>query len=159
MSPAQEPLQDLFYSLDQWRNVWREASEDPAATPEARESARMKLISLTDARNILANAIPMNVVNDYIAEHKRQEARFPQQHLPNGEDTNYWKGEEDAAKMRVTKAVADGNLTWQLVLNEEVCEVFAEPVLSRKRVELTQVMAVAGRWIEDIDRQTDVNDE
>jgi hypothetical protein len=57
----------------------------------------------------------------------------------------------DAAKADTDRAAADGTLTWMHVLNEEVCEAFAETDEAALRTELVQVAASALRWIRAID--------
>lgn len=56
------------------------------------------------------------------------------------------------AKARCSKAQERGTVSWRLVLEEEVAEVFAEtPGSMLQRFELVQVAAVASRWVEAID--------
>lgn len=94
-----------------------------------------------------------SIIHDYLDERDRQEMKFPEQHLPNGTSHSNWSPDEMAAKAVVANRVKYGGLTWRDVLYEEVCESFAEENDEKLRIELIQVMAVAGRWIEDIDRR------
>lgn len=93
------------------------------------------------------------VLAEVAAERVRQEAKFPEQHLPDG--TNELHGETaEYWKIRTDNAAADGTLTWKHVLSEEFHEALAETNPARLRAELIQVAAVAARWVEDIDRRT-----
>lgn len=56
-----------------------------------------------------------------------------------------------AAKARCDAMEGAGN--WRDILDEEVCEAFAETDPARVREELVQVAAVCAAWIEDIDRR------
>ena len=92
------------------------------------------------------------ILFELVAERERQETKFPNQHLPSGTTFRYWQAKENEAKEAVDRQVANGTLTWLSVLNEEVCEAFAEMDEDKLRAELIQVAAVAVRWIEDIDQ-------
>lgn len=60
--------------------------------------------------------------------------------------------EAERAKARCGKAQQRGDVSWRLVLEEEVAEAFAEkPGSMLQRAELVQVEAVVTRWIEAID--------
>ncbi|MEV4839866.1 NUDIX domain-containing protein [Nonomuraea sp. NPDC049486] len=61
--------------------------------------------------------------------------------------------EAERAKRETGEASREGRLTWRHVLVEEVLEAFAEEDPDRLRAELTQVAAVAVKWIQDIDRR------
>ena len=91
-------------------------------------------------------------VRDALSEREYQEVKFPNQHLPNGTDASRYSELEWQAKRIVDLAVECGELTWLHVLDEEVKEAFAETDRAKLRAELIQVIAVAGRWIEDIER-------
>lgn len=99
------------------------------------------------------------VLLDVQYERHRQEAKFPDQHLPDGTGptTRVWgrRAEERAnmARRLVDEHVAAGALTWHDVLDEEYLEALAEDDPIALRAELVQVAAVAVRWIEDIDRR------
>lgn len=91
------------------------------------------------------------------AECCRQDDRFPDQHLPNGAPENdrevfFRNTMRDNAKAATQAAVADGTLTWALLVNEECHEVLAEADPVALRAELVQLAALAVRWIEDLDR-------
>jgi hypothetical protein len=117
-----------------------------------------------EARN--AGQHRLEILDELIKERRRQDARFPDQHLPNG--TPEFAGRmglvkaRDAAQrtrdwaQKVCKGkAARGEVTWWDVLREEFYEVGAETDPARIREELIQVAAVAIRWIEDIDRGPD----
>lgn len=92
------------------------------------------------------------VLADVAAERVRQEAKFPEQHLPDGTNEKYAAAAEQA-KADTDEAAADGTLTWLHVQREEYYEALAETDPDRLRTELIQVAAVAARWVEDIDRR------
>ena len=88
------------------------------------------------------------------AERDRQDAKFPDQHLPNGTlDNQQQRDWESTARFIVDLNVSKGKLTWADVLREEYHEVMAEEDKAALRNELIQVAAVAVRWIEDLDRR------
>lgn len=89
-----------------------------------------------------------------LQERRRQDARFPNQSLPDGTSDSpeaTWQRGFDQAQ--TDQAAESGELTWRHVLQEEVSEAFAEVDQAKLRVELIQVAAVACRWVEDIDRR------
>lgn len=102
------------------------------------------------------------IFNDIAAERARQEAKFPDQHLPNGTGPdwpilgvphNFWCGDAaETAKRLADTAAHHGTLTWHHVLNEEFREAAAEADPAKLRVELIQVAAVCVRWLEDLER-------
>lgn len=59
----------------------------------------------------------------------------------------------ESAKQACAEAASRGQLTWRLILEEEVREAFAETDPSLLREELIQVAAVAASWAEAIDRR------
>lgn len=91
------------------------------------------------------------VLLEVMEERRRQDERFPDQHLPNGTADLGDANAEIQAKARVRANESLGILTWRDILDEEVAEAFAEREPSRLREELIQVAAVAVRWVEDID--------
>lgn len=90
------------------------------------------------------------VLRDVLDERARQETLFPDQHLPNG-TTGRLRAHSDAIRRMVDTAAERNKLTWRDVLTEEFYEALAEEDPEKLRKELTQVAAVAIRWIEDID--------
>ena len=96
--------------------------------------------------------IRQRIYDDYLDERIRQEEKFPDQHLPDGtSDSAFMLLIRDAFRDYTDAAAREGTLTWRHVLGEEVAEAFAEVEPAKLRAELVQVMATAGRWIEDID--------
>ncbi|MDP1878002.1 MAG: hypothetical protein Q8M17_10665 [Actinomycetota bacterium] len=94
----------------------------------------------------------ISVLAEVAAERDRAEAKFPNQHLPNGTSEDMWGGDCIAAKALVDFHLERGTATWREVLYEEVTEAFSEENPSLLRAELIQVAAMAVRWIEDLDR-------
>lgn len=93
------------------------------------------------------------IVADLLAERDRQETKFPDQHLEAGTSSSFVNQTiRDMFREGTDVAAGIGTVTWKHVLREEVYEAFAEDEPDKLRVELVQVMAVAARWIEDIDR-------
>jgi hypothetical protein len=90
------------------------------------------------------------VLADVLDELAQAEAKFPDQHLPDGTGR---PGDDDMAKLDRAKCQANGpdEDNWRDVLQEEVSEAFAETDPKLLRAELVQVAAMAVRWIKDID--------
>jgi mutator protein MutT len=89
------------------------------------------------------------VADERVAQDKRWGI---QEGLADG--TGPQRGEEaEQAKRETARASREGRLTWRHVLWEEVLEAFAEEDPARLRAELTQVAAVAVKWIQDLDRR------
>ncbi len=92
------------------------------------------------------------IANEVHAEIHRAWVKFgPQHHLPNGTGGPLFERYATLAKRDTDEAAADGRVTWQHVLQEEVYEAFAETDPGRLRTELLQVAAVAMRWVDAID--------
>jgi hypothetical protein len=92
------------------------------------------------------------VYDEIKVERDRAEAKFPDQHLPNGTTFRYWQAMSIEAKESTDRKHANGTLTWLDIVKEEVFEAFAETDPAKLRAELVQVGAMAVRWIEDLDR-------
>src|ERR1019366_8181525 len=100
---------------------------------------------------ILESALPeprltkeVEMIFDEIAvELAKAQAKFPDQHLPNGTSADIWGGDEISAKAVTDSKHKHGGLTWQHILYEEVCEAFAEENPVKLRAELIQVAAMA----------------
>lgn len=73
--------------------------------------------------------------------------------IPDGTGGEDYKRAANVAKREEQEARASGNLSWLLVLREEMFEAFAESDPTALRAELVQVAAVAAKWIEIIDRR------
>lgn len=105
--------------------------------------------------NLLGHPFPMTtavVLRDIGDERDRQNQKFPDQQIPDGTSVEL-TGVANYARAACELAARQGKVTWRDVLAEEVSEAFAEEDLTRLRKELIQVAAVAGRWVEDIDRR------
>lgn len=86
-------------------------------------------------------------------ERIQQDERWGEQNHADGTGDVYWKVVAEDAKRVCEAARGRGEMTYQHVLDEEVCEAFAESDPVRLREELVQVAAVAVAWIEAIDRR------
>lgn len=106
---------------------------------------RLTLENITEAR--------AGVITAFNAERDRQNKLFPNQHLPNGTSADTFKRGEIESRRRVEEGIALGTLTWTDLFMEETYEVLAEEDRPKLRVELLQVMAICGRWVEDLDRE------
>ena len=95
-----------------------------------------------------------SVVCEVIEERRRQFAKFgDQSHLPDGTGGELTRLLAGRAREVTDAAAKAGELTFRLILREEVFEAFAETDPVRLRAELIQVEAVANQWIEAIDRR------
>lgn len=94
------------------------------------------------------------VLDEVFAERVRQHDRWGQQDLPDGEGSPQ-VDQHTLLLIRAANAsaVADGTLTWDLVLLEEVAEALVETDPVKRRAELIQVAAVAASWVEALDRR------
>lgn len=95
-----------------------------------------------------------NIAEEVVVERIRQDALWGEQNHPDGTHPALFEYEAIVAKHRCAHAVRHGELTWQLILDEEVKEAFAESNPDKLRAELVQVAAVATCWIEAIDRRS-----
>nr|WP_203950423.1 hypothetical protein [Microbispora rosea] len=93
-----------------------------------------------------------HVLSEVAVERAAQDAMWGLQEHPDGTGPAY-ASEADLAKQAVTRAVAEGRVTWRHILYEEVLEAFAEEDTDRLRAELIQVAAVAVKWIQALDRR------
>jgi hypothetical protein len=99
----------------------------------------------------------IGVTCEVIHERKRQTARWGVQHLPDGTGSARAQVFADAMKRVCDRAAEDGELTWALILLEEVAEAMAEPTGSPNlRTELLQIAAVCVAFVEDIDHRESV---
>lgn len=81
-----------------------------------------------------------------------------QSDLPAGTDNLIWREVADLARERCQNAAAEGSLTFQMILEEEVAEAFAEPEPVKLREELLQVAAVCVQWVHAIDLRAEPRD-
>ena len=98
-----------------------------------------------------------NAINDVWRERVRQDEKWGTGRIhPNGTGPGRLKRRVDRAIIArnvCDASFAGGTGTWRHILDEEVCEAFAEEDPEALREELVQVAAVAVAWIESLDRQ------
>lgn len=93
----------------------------------------------------------LRVLGEVGDERIRQRERYGQQRHPDGTGL---PGDQFAcvrAQVACDRATDERRLTWRHILEEEVCEAFAETDPELLRAELIQVAAVAVQWIEALD--------
>lgn len=96
----------------------------------------------------------IDVLGDVAVERARQDAKFPDQQLPNGtRKSRHMVAVADWTREQTDRLAATGDLTWAAVLEEEFKEALAEEDDEELEAELIQVAAVAVRWVEDIRRR------
>lgn len=88
---------------------------------------------------------------EVLVERERQDDKWGEQNHPNGTGEDY-ADEASVARTRCDRATWNKELTWDLILLEEVYEALAESDPAPLRAELVQVAAVAQAWVEKIDR-------
>jgi hypothetical protein len=88
-------------------------------------------------------------------ERQRQQAKWGEQNHPDGTglDPDGDRELADLARNACNQAASEGRCTYRLILEEEVCEAFAESDPAKLRAELVQIAAVAVAWVEAIDRR------
>lgn len=104
------------------------------------------------------------IFDEIEAERSRQDAKWGEQHHPDGTDKLKWAVEADVAKVKFEEYQRKHiEPTWQMILDEEVLEAYCEYSGSgtprhadKLREELIQVAAVVVAWIEDIDSRKGV---
>ncbi|MFI0406626.1 hypothetical protein [Actinomadura sp. 3N508] len=87
------------------------------------------------------------------AERERIQARWGEQNHPDGTGGLLAAAHRDTSRECCQRAAAAGNVTWRLILAEEVAEAFAEDDPGQLRGELVQAAAVVLEWIDAIDRR------
>lgn len=98
--------------------------------------------------------VPLLLALDF--ERARQEAKFPDQKLPNRPpEAHPGEAKERADEVRADcdELHAKGDLTWAHVLFEEALEAVAEEDPLKLKEELIQVAAVCFRWIGALDAE------
>jgi hypothetical protein len=95
------------------------------------------------------------ILAEIAEERRRQHAKWGVQRHPFGTGTDPAGDREiaDMARESCQRAFAEGDGTWRHILEEEVCEAFAESDPVKLRAELVQVAAVAVQMVEAIDRE------
>ncbi len=86
-------------------------------------------------------------------ERQRQLARWGDQAHPNGTGEAFTAVLARVVREQCQEAAAEGRLTWQLILLEEVFEALAEADEGALLTELDQVAAVCAAWRWDLTRQ------
>jgi hypothetical protein len=93
------------------------------------------------------------VLADVTAEREAQHAAHGvQHHLADGTGAE-WKAFAEHMRTECQRAAAEGRMTWQHILLEEVAEALAEDEPDRIRGELVQAAAVAVQWLQAIDQR------
>lgn len=93
-----------------------------------------------------------DILGEIAAERYAQHRKWGVQKWDNGTGSKYMQTFANAAKKRCANNAANGTLTWQEIMAEEVYEAFAEEDPKHLRSELVQVAALAIQWIQAIDR-------
>jgi hypothetical protein len=103
-----------------------------------------------DEQRIAARAAILTRIE---AECERQEAKWGVQNHPDGTNAAEWRVACRRAKRHCDKAAEEKKLTWKHILEEEVCEAFAEVAPDALIEELIQCAAVIVSWIAAIERR------
>jgi len=96
-----------------------------------------------------------NIVSEVAEEMSRQFKLWGIQNHPNGTGHLEFKEVLDEVRDVIKEAEKKKELTWNLILLEEVSEALAEEDPEKLRTELIQVAAVASSWVQAIDRKKD----
>lgn len=95
---------------------------------------------------------PPSVLEEVAAERIRQDEKWGEQNHPDGTGGPEMVFCAELSKRMTDQAAQNGTLTYLHILEEEICEAFAETDKQKLRTELIQVAAVAVAWVEKIDR-------
>lgn len=123
--------------------------------PEVRGKAYRQEQLRAIRNTLLDSQATAHISREFRAERARQDSTWGQQNHPSfrpGRTPAFLQGQMDSARKLAEHHAANGTLTWDDILMEEVHEVRATDNLVDLRAELVQVMAVAGAWIESLDR-------
>ena len=101
-----------------------------------------------DDRRVKNNQL--NILWDIIAERNRQDAKWGEQHWPDGTAADF-KRTADRYRTICNNNFKDGTLAWADIAKEEFYEALAEVEWSKIRTEIIQTIAVLVAWIEDGD--------
>lgn len=93
------------------------------------------------------------ILAEVAEERRRQHAKWGVQRLPLGFAQPFDAEAERTAKATCERATRAGTLTWRDLIDEEVCELFAEPDREKARAEAIQAAAVLVQMVEAIDRE------
>lgn len=97
----------------------------------------------------------LDVVAEVAKERARQDQKWGEQNHADGTGGQMREFAAMAAREWCDQRHKTNDETWLDILNEEICEAFAETDPEKLRQELLQVAAVAVAWIEALDRRTD----
>lgn len=95
---------------------------------------------------------PTAIFREVVAEMQQQDQQWGEQNHPDGTNSLY-KEMVGPIQQAVQAAANDGHLSWQLILQEEVTETFAEEEPDLLHDELIQVIAVCVQWLLALDRR------
>lgn len=84
-------------------------------------------------------------------ERRNQIRKWGDQHHPDGTGRTVDIYLRDDAIHETQSAAARGEVTWAMILKEEVFEAFAERDPEHLRIELIQAGAVIAAWLADMD--------
>lgn len=101
----------------------------------------------------ISGLITKGVLNEVHKERREQDKRWGEQNHQDGTGGKWAYEKSEDVKALCDQSRIDGQLSWSDILNEELCEAFAEDDQDKLRAELIQVAAVAVAWIECIDRR------
>lgn len=121
--------------------------------------ARLEGAYSWDNRPAIIGPVPeaMGVaMRDVVAERHNQDHKWGEQNHRDGTGGEMLPAIAAASREICQHASAMGNVTWKMILQEEVSEAFAETDTAKLRAELVQVAATAAAWVEAIDRRTGV---
>ncbi len=149
---------------------WQQTAKNPPPPPVAQDRVTSPPLGeparWATAGQVLTTSSSLGrFLVELARERERQEAKFPEQHLPSSapataEATLGYppvRALTSDVRAYVEVAAAAGMLSWRDVLHEEFCEAIDEADagdvnVDALRSELVQVAAVCARWIEDLDR-------
>jgi hypothetical protein len=92
------------------------------------------------------------VLDEVLDERLRQHLKWGEQNHPDG-TSGVRRPSAEIARRTCEREHRAGRGTWLHILDEEVCEAYAEEGPLSLRKELIQVAAVAVAWVEAIDRR------
>ena len=115
-----------------------------------------ELFDITRAQRYFKDSITASILNDVLAERFRQDLKWSSVaekwlNTPDGTGSGESKVYMLIAKDKCDRAMADGTVSWNDILDEEWAETAAEADVDKLRKELIQVASVACRWVEAID--------
>ncbi len=97
-----------------------------------------------------AASLRLGITREITLERMRQHNKFGLQQHPDGTGGETYAQMAETLRKLVEEAAANGAVTWQLILTEEVYEAFAETDPAKLATELVQVAAVCVAWVEDL---------